>query len=631
MRKALICIVFLMVAVLYALPQNWTQYYFTFKIQDKSELQTLTRIISIDNVKGNTVWAYANDDEWAVFRALGYKAEIIPVSGSAEPVEMYTSRDRTFPINAYPTYSAYVAQMYAYASSYPNLCQIVDAGTTVNGKKILFAKISDNIGTHEAEPEVMYTATIHGDETVGYILMLDLIEYLLTNYATDTRVQNLVNNLEIWINPNANPDGTYYTSDTTISTSTSRRYNYNGTDLNRNFPDPEGTPLPYPVTQIETTHMMNLANAHHFVLSANLHGGAEVFNYPWDRMATLHVENNWFANVGTAYVNAVHAVAPTYMDDLYSGSIPGLTNGFAWYIVVGGRQDWMNYYKQCKENTIELSTTKLVTAGTLPSYWNYNYNAMLGYLENALYGLQGIVTDAYGNPLSATITIVGLDDANSKATTDPANGDYIRMLNPGSYTVQVSAAGFPTRTFNNVVISSGQKTTLNVILGDNTQTIPLTAGWNLISLRVNPPSLAVADVFAGISANLVQVKDAFGTYSPEVGTWFNTMSSVQMSHGYWVKVSSPCTLSITGQPINPVMSPLALVPGWNLVSYFPETALAPATALASIAPYLQEVKSATQSYIPGGGSNTLTQMVPGSGYWIKVSQACSLTYPAAAR
>jgi len=39
--------------------------------------------------------------------------------------------------------------------------------------------------------------------------MLRLADYLLENYTSDLKVKDLVDNLEIWINPLANPDGTY--------------------------------------------------------------------------------------------------------------------------------------------------------------------------------------------------------------------------------------------------------------------------------------------------------------------------------------------------------------------------------------------------------------------------------------
>lgn len=64
--------------------------------------------------------------------------------------------------------------------------------------------------------------------------MLRLIDTLLSSYGTDQRLTNLINNLEIWICPDTNPDGTYYGGNNSVSGA--RRYNYNGYDLNRNFP-----------------------------------------------------------------------------------------------------------------------------------------------------------------------------------------------------------------------------------------------------------------------------------------------------------------------------------------------------------------------------------------------------------
>jgi hypothetical protein len=620
--KNIIIIAILVLLSLPLLAGEWTQYYFKFNINDKSELKTLTTVISIAKVKDNTVWAFANDDEWNTFKSLGYKAELLPDPASLEPPVMRQAGQNTRLWDSYPTYEAYVAQMNAFATNYPNLCQIVNAGTTVNGRAILFARISDNISTQEAEPEVMYTSSMHGNETTGFILTLRLIDYLLSNYTTDTRVQNLVNNLDIWINPLANPDGTYYGGNSSVSGA--RRANANGIDLNRSFPDVWGGATQ--THQIENTIMENLANAHHFVISANFHGGTEVFNYPWDGTYTRHIDNNWYINVGNAYVATARTVNSSYMTSLYSS---GITNGADWYIVYGGRQDWMNYNKQCREVTIELSDAYILSASLLPSYWNYNYQSLLGYLENALYGLQGTVKDAYGNPLSATINVVGSDDAHSMATTDAACGDYIRMLLPGTYTVQISVAGYATQTFNNVVISAGQKTTLNAVFGVVPQSIPLSAGWNLISLNKLPADLSVTSVLSGISSNLLQIKDAATTYSPSVAAYFNTMSSLTAGKGYWINMSAPATLSVTGTDIAPASHSLALNPGWNLVAYYPAGNLATATALASVSSYLQEARSLTQVYVPGGGANTLTQMAPNQGYWIKVSQACTLTYPAA--
>ena len=75
------------------------------------------------------------------------------------------------------------------------------------------------------------------NETLGFILLQRLADYLLTNYGIDSLVTELVDNVEIWLCPLANPDGTYQNDNSTISSA--RRYNANMVDLNRNFPDYE--------------------------------------------------------------------------------------------------------------------------------------------------------------------------------------------------------------------------------------------------------------------------------------------------------------------------------------------------------------------------------------------------------
>ena len=62
-------------------------------------------------------------------------------------------------------------------------------------------QISDNVGIKENEPSFLYTSSMHGDELSGFVLSLRLIDYLLTNYGMNNRISNLINEIDIWINP----------------------------------------------------------------------------------------------------------------------------------------------------------------------------------------------------------------------------------------------------------------------------------------------------------------------------------------------------------------------------------------------------------------------------------------------
>jgi len=230
----LVTFILLIASSLYASTKDVQEIYFSFEITERTELELLTRIVSIDNVKGNTVYAYGNQLDVAKLKDLGYEITELPHPGTLIIPEMAPTLREVRDWDYYPTYDQYIAMMYQFASDYPTLCRIVDIGSTVDGRQLLFAVISDNVNIEEDEPEFMYTATMHGDETTGYVLMLRLIDYLLSGYGFDPEMTEMVNEIEIWINPLANPDGTYYGGNDNIYGA--RRVNANGVDINRKFP-----------------------------------------------------------------------------------------------------------------------------------------------------------------------------------------------------------------------------------------------------------------------------------------------------------------------------------------------------------------------------------------------------------
>lgn len=461
MRK---CVLLVVVSMLLCATSSFAidgQHYFRFNIQSFKELPQLTKLMSIDNVRGDTVWAYANDEQFADFEKSGYTIEVLPAPSSLREHRMAKGLAEMQAWDAYPTYGTYVDMMVGYAQSFPSLCILDTIGYSGQGKLLIAVCISDNVSTEEAEAEVFYTSTMHGDETTGYMLTLRLIDYLLNNYGSESRVTNLVDNLEIWINPLANPDGTYRTDTTTINSAT--RYNANGVDLNRNFPDPEDGQHPDGYSwQAETVAMMDFAEENNFVLSANYHGGAEVLNYPWDTWSQRHADDAWFIDFCRRYADTVHANAPSgYLTDYNNG----ITNGYDWYTISGGRQDYMTYFMGGREVTIEISSDKDPPGSQMPLYWGYNRSAMLGYIETALWGVKGIVSDSVtGLPLAAVVSVLNHDIDSARVFTDPVVGDYHRMLAPGVYSLYFKAPGYVAKTISNVVVTAETVTPLDVEL-----------------------------------------------------------------------------------------------------------------------------------------------------------------------
>ncbi len=447
--------------------------YLRLTIDDRAELEVLTRLVSITDVRGSEVWAVASPEQLVGLRTAGYAWEVRPEpksTRSVSPCPAGWEDDAGRSWNCYPAYSQYVGLMQNFSTDYPEICRLETIGTSTNQVRphdLWVIKITDHPELEEDEPEVFYTASMHGDETLGWVLMLRLIDELLAGYGSDPELTAMVDALEIWINPLANPDGTYYGSDTNVS-SAIRGYvtttgSYTGIDPNRNFPDPDDGDHPDGhAWWTETMAMMNFVLAHHFVISANFHGGAEVVNYPWDTWSRRHVDDDWLIDISHAYADAAQAASPSgYMD----GFNDGITNGWDWYPVAGGRQDFMTYWAGCRETTIELSNVKLLSSSLLETYWGYNRQALLNYLREALEGVRGLVRDPLAQPLDATVEVVGHDTAadNSYVFPDPDVGDYHRLLLPGVYQLRFSADGYFPQELP-VTISAGDATRLDVEL-----------------------------------------------------------------------------------------------------------------------------------------------------------------------
>lgn len=445
------------------------EFYFNFEIDDLKTLNEIAKIVSVDKVQGNVVTAYANNRQFEEFLTLGLEPALLTPPSMLEEHKMFDGRTRAeYDWDEYPTYEAYVAMMEEFAETYSENCSLMELGTLASGRKILMVRI--NNGVSEGKPKFLYGSTIHGDETTGFIMMLRLIDLLLTRQDLP-EVQNVINNLDLFICPNANPDGTYRSGNHTVSGAT--RYNAYGVDMNRNYPDPvDGAHPDNEAYALETQWFMQFAEDYQFTMAAHYHGGAELMNYPWDNNYERHADDAWWQLVSREYADlaqdAAQSTDPYYMTDEENG----ITNGADWYTIGGGRQDYMNYYHQCREVTIECSSVKCPSASQLPSFWDYNYNSIFAYMNQALYGIHGTVKDAETKEaVHATIKILNHDMDYSIVESQLPYGDFHRPIKAGTYTVEVRAEGYyPSQHV--VTVVDGETVTLNVELESGEGLIP---------------------------------------------------------------------------------------------------------------------------------------------------------------
>lgn len=357
--------------------------------------------------------------------------------------KMATAVDSMLSWNCYPTYSTYVALMDSFQHRYPQFCKIdTILSATPNGHAILAAHLTSNVAQDNDRPQFLYTSTMHGDEVVGYYCMLRLIDFLLSNYEIDEAANWILQNVDLWICPNENPDGTYYSGDDKLGNSpTSRRYNAHSQDLNRSYPGPYTTVLNY---EPEVKAMMDFADSHRFTMAANLHGGSELVNYPWDSWNSdekRHADDAWWAYVSRNYADSAQHYGA---NDYFTDEDEGVTNGGDWYVVTGSRQDYMNYFKHCRELTVELSSNKAPGSNNVDKYWQANKSSFLNYIKEVKNGFYGSVYDAVTlQPIAgAKIWVNGHDSLNSEAYSFAGNTNYYRPIRGGFYEVVFSAENY---------------------------------------------------------------------------------------------------------------------------------------------------------------------------------------------
>ena len=271
----------------------------------------------------------------------------------------------------YPTAEATVAKMQELQKKYPTLITLMEIGKTVEGRSLMFAKLTAPANRGSAmntRPEFKYIANMHGDEIVGRELMIALIEDLAKNYGKDDRITRVMDSIQIFIMPSMNPDGATHKV----------RFNAHGTDLNRSFPDFTTSDNVNTAAnrEPEIQAIMKFQAQHHFKLSANFHGGSQVVNYPWDTTQAPHPLDNLVRTLSLDYAKRVPYI--------YNSSefTQGITNGFAWYEVDGGMQDWSyNWYKDLQV-TIELTNVKWPAYSSVAATYAANRDGLLAYIED---------------------------------------------------------------------------------------------------------------------------------------------------------------------------------------------------------------------------------------------------------
>ena len=168
--------------------------------------------------------------------ALTLAALLGPSANAAD----YPPKDSRY--HSYPEMVDHVKQV---AAANPDIVRVFSIGKSHQGRKLWAAEVSDNVGTDEGEPEVLFDGLHHAREHLSAELPIYLLDLLTRQYGKSTdlgkRVTKLVDKRRTWIVFMVNPDGLQYD----LSGSPYRSWRKNrqptpgskkvGTDLNRNY------------------------------------------------------------------------------------------------------------------------------------------------------------------------------------------------------------------------------------------------------------------------------------------------------------------------------------------------------------------------------------------------------------
>ncbi|KAK3592822.1 hypothetical protein CHS0354_019050 [Potamilus streckersoni] len=356
-------------------------------------------------------------------------------------------------------------------------------GLTVQGRKLTVIEFSKYPGKHTPGiPEFKYIGNMHGNEVDGRELLLRLMWYLCDGYKSGNKtIMWLLENTRIHLMPSMNPDGWEEANKGPRNEKGEKdwlngRANANGVDLNRNFPNLNKIMYGYEMEKYgRNNHLEKLSQAFStsdlqpetkmvmrwlfevpFVLSANMHNGALVANYPYDATRSgkqqeyaKSPDDELFQYLARCYSIPHGEMAknhtPCDKNEDFSKH-DGITNGGDWYSVPGGMQDYNYLETNCFEITLELGCDKFPPATELPEIWDENKNSLIFFMMQTHIGVKGTVQLSDGIPVpNAEIMLYNLADIDNNCQETYINhdvisnkdGDYYRLLKDGIYRIGV--------------------------------------------------------------------------------------------------------------------------------------------------------------------------------------------------
>jgi len=292
-----------------------------------------------------------------------------------------------------------------------------------------------------------------------------------------------------------------------------------------------------------------------------------------------------------------------YAGGLNSGVHKSTDQGTTWSVV--GVNDY-------NVTTVEVDSTGTIFAGTPAGIYRSTDGGSTWESPSALSAKANT-----SSALSAPTNVLSLKSEGSDLLAGTAGTGIYRSTDAGLTWQSPSASlagmtvpSIAVREDKYVFVATGKGVYRSTApLGTAELTFVLADGWNLLSVPMTKPDYAVETLFPeAISRGF----EYYGAYEPT--------DTLEPGNGYWLKTSAGNAYH-TGGIIAELTVPVRK--GWNMIGSV--TNPVPVTNIGSIPESL--VTSPFYGYNPGtDGYETASTVMPGHGYWVKVSDAGSLVF-----
>jgi hypothetical protein len=292
------------------------------------------------------VEAVLTDTQAAKLEAQGVELEVKRVDGKkASEVLLAQAEQGWDAFRSYSEEGGIRDELLATAAEHDALTEVVNVGSTVEGKDILAVRMTANADSvaDGTRPAVLYAGAQHAREWITPEMVRRLMHYVLDNYGSDAKITELVNTTELWFMPVTNPDGYdfTFTEGHRLWRKNTREINGepgitvgDGVDPNRNFavkwgydnegssPDPASDTYrgPGPNSEPETQALDGLFASVGFEFFINYHSAAELLLYGigWQVSTPSPDDVIYQALVGTDKNPAVPGYDPDLSAELYT-------------------------------------------------------------------------------------------------------------------------------------------------------------------------------------------------------------------------------------------------------------------------------------------------------------------------